>query len=36
MDDLDLDIDNYSLKDILNLFGLKSDLKRTVETLLKE
>lgn len=25
MDDLDLDIDNYSLKDILNLFGLKSD-----------
>ena len=25
MDNLDLDIDNYSLKDILNLFGLKSD-----------
>ena len=23
MDNLDLDIDNYSLKDILNLFGLK-------------
>ena len=25
MDELDLDIDNYSLKDILNLFGLNSD-----------
>ena len=28
MDDLDLDIDNYSLKDILNLFGLKKDLEK--------
>ena len=28
MDDLDLDIDNYSLKDILNLFGLKSDFEK--------
>lgn len=25
MDELDLDIENYNLKDILNLFGLKSD-----------